>query len=108
MSETGSFVTDHINCDKCLEAAKEVLLGRDKHLCSVVIHGWGNKSYLPIIAGKIGGLYRGEELHTFEDEFIPELRKTICHPIRIAVLAQDGEQIYKVVPEAEQHTSSGD
>lgn len=99
MSERGSFVTEYIYCDKCLEACKRVLLANEKYLRGIIIPGWeGLKEDLPIIAGKIGGLYGGEELHTFEWYLIPELQKTICHPLRIAVLAEDGEQIFRIDP----------
>lgn len=97
MSERGSFVTQYIFCGKCLEAAKKELLSREKYLCSEVLtHPRGE---FGIIAGKVGGLYAGEELHTFENELIPELSKIICHPMRIAVLAESGEQIFTVLPE---------
>lgn len=55
MSERGSFITEYIYCDKCFEACKQILLGNTKWLNSLQIHE------LPIIAGKIGGLYCGEE-----------------------------------------------
>ena len=99
MSERGSFVTEYIYCDKCLEAAKRVLLQDSKYLKGVVIPMWGGGvGELPIIAGKVGGLYKGEELVTFENELIPELEKVICHPLRIAVLAESGEQIFTTNP----------
>ncbi len=98
MSERGSFVTQYIDCDECFNATKKILLKTDKFLCSSVIPGWSNEPELPIIAGKIGGLYSGEELHTFEFEIIPDLAAKICHPLRIAVLAENGERIFTVLP----------
>jgi len=99
MSERGSFITEYIYCPKCLEVLKGVLLGHEKHLMSIEIPHWnGGVKPLPIIAGKIGGLYSGEELNTFEFEFVPEIKKTICHPIRIAVIADEGERIFKISP----------
>jgi hypothetical protein len=91
MSERGSFVTEYIYCPKCLEAAKRVLLDRDKGLCSQLIQSWDDdpeKPYLPIIAGKLGGSYSGEELHVMECELGPELVPLLCHSLRIAVICE--------------------
>lgn len=100
MSERGSFVTEYIYCNECLAAAKQVLLSSEKHMCSAIIPSWEGcpEKELPIIAGKIGGLFSGEELHTFEFELGPALAKVICHPLRIAVLAESGEQIFAIAP----------
>lgn len=98
MSERGSFVTEYIYCDKCLEAAKNILIGNEKHLCSQIIDGWGGAKFMPIIAGKIGGLHPGEELIDFEYTYIPKLEKVLCHNLRIAVLAEEGEQIFIIRP----------
>lgn len=98
MSQRGSFVTEYIYCDKCFEAAKKVLIADDKYLAATTISPWTGSSdkELPIIAGKIGGIYSGEEFVIFEKELLLELSKVICHPLRIAVLAEDGEKIYTV------------
>lgn len=99
MSERGSFVTEYIYCDKCFAACKAVLLGREKYLCSTVVPAWSeHETELPIIAGKIGGLYGGEELHTFEFWLIPELGKVICHPVRLAVIAEQGQAFFTARP----------
>ena len=102
MSERGSFVTDYMYCDQCFEAAKGVLLSRHKYLCSVVIPHWDTGAdkprEFPIIAGKVGGLYRGEELDTFEQELVPKLESVLCHSLRIAVLAESGKKIFTVTP----------
>ena len=93
MSERGSFVTEYMYCNECFEAAKTVLLKFEKHLCSFAIPSWeGDGKELPIIAGKIGGLYKNEELNTFELELVPALEKVLCkgHGIRIAVLTDGG------------------
>jgi hypothetical protein len=93
MSERGSFVTEYIYCDKCFHEVKKVLFSRDKFLCSTVIPSWC-KQRLPIVAGKIGGLYAGEELVDMEMKFIPAIEENICHDVRIAVLAESGERIF--------------
>jgi hypothetical protein len=94
MSERGSFTTEYIYCDRCFNIVKKVLLKRDKFLCSTIIPSWC-KQRLPIVAGKIGGLYAGEELNDMELEYIPELEKRLCHEVRIAVLAENGERLFK-------------
>lgn len=101
MSQRGSFVTEYIYCDKCFAAAKTVLLGDDKYLRGVTIPAWtGCKdSELPIIAGKINDCYLGTELAEFTTEIIPKLEKVICHPLRIAVLAEDDETLFIITPE---------
>ena len=94
MSERGSFVTEFIYCHQCFESAKKILLGDDKYLDSSVIKD------RPIIAGKIGGLYSGEELVTFEFKLIPQLEEILCHDLRIAVLSDSGgENIFRLHPQ---------
>ena len=104
MSERGSFVTEYIYCDKCFQAVKKILKGNGKFLCTVVIPAWKHcdAKELPIIAGKIGGLYQGEELVEFEFTLIPLIEDVICHPVRIAVLAECGEEIFTVNPSTEE------
>lgn len=99
MSERGSFVTEYIYCEKCFEAAKGVLIAQGKYLCSTVVPGWNKQEpELPIIAGKLGGLYAGEELVDFEFEYAPRLEDVLCHSMRVAVLAEKGERIFTVMP----------
>lgn len=98
MSERGSFCTEYIYCEKCLDAAKRVLLRKEKHLCSTAIHDWNGDGELPIIAGKIGGMHSGEELLKFELDLVPELEELICHELRIAVLADVGQNIFTAKP----------
>ena len=101
MSERGSFVTEYVYCDKCFEAAKSILLFCEKYLCSVVVPHWNPEHEgleMPIIAGKVGGLYDCEELHMFERELVPALELALCHPMRIAVLAEGGERVFTVTP----------
>lgn len=100
MSERGSFVTEYIYCNACFEAAKNILKCDSKFLRGVVIPGWSGMSRpdLPIIAGKIGGAYPGEELHEFEHVYQRLLSEVVCHPMRVAVLADSGERIFVVQP----------
>lgn len=105
MSERGSFITEYIYCPECFEQAKKVLLMQEKYLCSQILDSWSSGNItMPIIAGKIGGLYCGEELDTFIGELIPAIEALICHSMRIAVLAETGERIFFLVPAEEQKT----
>lgn len=107
MSERGSFVTEYIHCKACLKAVRDVLVdvGRDKFLCSQQIISWCPKEspyhaeLLPIVAGKVGSTFAGGEVMVFEDDYIPQLEKRICHPVRIAVLGEQGQRIFYVEPE---------
>jgi len=99
MSERGSFVTEYIYCPKCLERMRAALLRNEKYLCSSSIPSWlSGDEQLPIIAGKVGGLGRGDEFleiafNTFDESNAP------CHPVRIAVLSDTaGWKIFKVNP----------
>lgn len=101
MSDRGSFVTEYVYCGKCFEAIKKYLLGNEKYLCSTTIPSWCKSTEepeLPIIAGKFGGSYSGEELINFKYNIIPKIEKVICHKLRVAVLAEEGEEIFIVVP----------
>lgn len=100
MSDHGSFITQVIWCDQCFEAAAGVL-------------GWGDKASRPvlpglpgekgcrqprIIAGRVSGLYQGEEIHIFQGQVLPDLAEVICHPIRIAVIAEVGQVFLTAFP----------
>lgn len=99
MSERGSFVTQYIYCEKCFQSAKRVLLGREKDLCSTVIPQWDDSdTEIPVIAGKVGSDWIGGGLYMFEQELGPDLEALICHTVRVAVLAKDGEQIFTFTP----------
>lgn len=92
MSERGSFVTQYIYCEKCLAVARKHLIDKEKYLCSVEIPSWidNTSPHLPIIAGKIGGLYQGEEIHTIAHEIGPKINNEICHSLTIVVIADSG------------------
>jgi hypothetical protein len=97
MSDRGSFITECIYCKKCFKAAKKILL--KKSLCACLIKGQNHKPSLPIIAGRISELYSKGEIDVFKYEFVPELEKSLCHELRIAVLAEEGEEIFIIKPE---------
>ena len=99
MSERGSFVTEYVYCRRCFDVARGVLLRREKYLCSVVVPSWEpGGGELPIIAGKIGGLGPGDDLTGFLDDVLPELAQGLCHPLRIAILAESGNAIHTAAP----------
>ena len=94
MSERGSFITQYIYCNKCFEAVKDVLVSDDKFLKGIIIPSWtGNDELLfPIIGGKIGADYSGEEADIFELELIPKIQQKMCkdHYLKIAVICDNG------------------
>ena len=113
VSERGSFVTEYIYCARCLASVEAVLCGeRQKYLCAQRLLSWEkpwddttHKS-LPIIAGKVGGLYGGEELHVFEFSLIPALSKLVCHRVAVAVLSDSGHHaIFVADPSQRKHSS---
>ena len=97
MSERGSFVTQYIYCTKCYEGVRDLLMrDRGKFLCASLIEGWDastgieSEKYLPIIAGKVGGHYAGEEVDAMMDILETEgIANAICHTVRISVLPDD-------------------
>jgi hypothetical protein len=94
MSERSTFVTEYIHCRDCFVVASEVLVSREKHLCSTVVPTWSSTpgDAMPIIAGKIGGLSRGEEVRDLVfGKYGEQLSMRLCHPMRIAVLLDDGK-----------------
>lgn len=91
MSERGSFVTSYIYCNECLTAVRSVLLGNKKYLCSRLIDSWeGTGNVLPIIAGKIGGGFPGEEVMAME-AYLTELAPKLCHSLHVAVIPDNGD-----------------
>lgn len=98
MSERGSFVTSYIYCDKCFDLVKGALLAKHSGLCSIQIPTWVHGGpAMPIIAGKVGASYPGGELLDIE-LIADELAGKVCHEVRIAVLAEDGEDIITIKP----------
>jgi len=88
MSERGSFVTQFIYCPDCFVKMKAALC-QNKKLNKAYLRGVKVRN-APIIAGKIRGGWRGEELHLVE-QYIFTNENAPCHPVRIAVLADSGE-----------------
>ena len=94
MSERGSFCTEFIYCRDCLARIEKALLGDRKYLYSAKVRD------LPIIAGKVGGSYNGEELIWFELEAFDNPETWPCHPVRIAVHSDcEGSSILVVNPD---------
>jgi len=95
MSDRGSFVTEVIWCPRCLLAATIVLEPVTEHVTT-------HKKY-SFISGLLRGVYSGEEIDVFAGEFIPKLEKVLCHKLRVAVLAEEGEKIFTVKPKGGEH-----
>jgi hypothetical protein len=92
MSERGSFVTEFIYCPKCFEKMKTALIQGEKYLDGITFKD-------SIIAGKIGGLGRGDEFILMELEIFDKTNAP-CHPVRIAVLSDTaGSSVYTVNPD---------
>ena len=90
MSERGSFVSEYIYCDQCTHKINEVL----KSFFDQKFFNFVKLDKFNIFAGKIGGLYQGEELIFFEFEVIPKIEMVICHDVRFCVLGECGEKIF--------------
>lgn len=91
MSERGSFVTEYCECEKCFEILKHFMLKQEKFLCSTLIRSWFSDENLPIIAGKIGHNYAGGEIIGFMEDYGDDIEESICHKVRIFVIAESGE-----------------
>jgi len=104
MSERGSFVTQYIYCNECFVRMRAVLEQRGKQLCGIAIPSWEEEQSrpLPILAGKVGGSYPGQELTTFVFDLFDKSNAP-CHPVRIAVLSddEDSQSIIEVRPDGE-------
>lgn len=99
MSERGSFASEYIYCAKCY---KNLVAFFDKFREEKYFDAFFSDKY-PIIAGKIGGLYAGEELHSFDDA-ARAIEKVICHSVRFFVFAEQGEKKYLIGPVVEKAT----
>lgn len=94
MSERGSYCTQFIYCEACA-AAVALALNPDEggyHEQPVSIDRGR------ILAGRMGGLYPQHEIEEFKGRVIPRIAAVLCHPLRIALLAEAGEQIVRVDP----------
>jgi hypothetical protein len=105
MSERGTWLTEFIYCDRCTEAFFRFL----EETGCMPMNASGTYpseskywSYVRLgdhaFAGRISGLHAGEELQLWEYDLLPKLEERLCHPLRIAVLADSGDQIFCVIP----------
>jgi hypothetical protein len=85
MSERGSFVTGYLFCKQCEQILFEALCTEpDKFLCAARVPAWpeSGMTVLPIIAGKVGGLYTVDD-----SELMNRLQHvSVCHEVHFAVL----------------------
>jgi hypothetical protein len=109
MSERGSVCSEFIYCTDCYNNVKELFekMNTGKYFNILPIRGYSSldnpKKIIEhqILAGNIGGLHIGEEIMSFQEEYVPEIEKVICHPMRFCVLAEVGERIFHIKPAIE-------
>ena len=77
MSERGSFATEYIYCENCFEVVKSILNDSPNVECRQI-------GEYPILAGKVSGMYVGEEVVLFED-IANLLSEAVCHSVRLCV-----------------------
>ena len=77
MSERGSFATEYIYCENCFKVVKSILNDSP----NVEFHQIGE---YPILAGKVSGMYAGEEVVLFEN-IAKRLSEAVCHSVRLCV-----------------------
>lgn len=87
MSERGSMVTEYISCAACLAAVREVLCGEGEPLPSDLIRAYQIAGDVPVVAARTK--YPAPVL-MFEELAGDDLVTRLCHPLRVAVLAEDG------------------
>lgn len=92
MSERGSFVTEYMYCDKCLEKMKRVLIQSDRYLYGRQIED------APIIAGRLGSLGPGADIVMFKFQLFNR-ENAPCHPVKVALIPDCAEpRIMTVFP----------
>jgi hypothetical protein len=96
MSDRGSFVTEWISCDRCLAAAKRALFAPHDNLrCVQMVRAAERDMDLPIIVGMVKSGGGGMGLIAM-DVLTSCLHPDLCHPLRIAVLDENGQNIIAV------------
>lgn len=110
MSDRGSFCTEYIYCPKCFNAVKNVILKDqgDCFYCKIrnqrndfthySIKSVFDTKNIQIVCGFISSTASGFEILAFKESIIPELKKVICHEVRIVVIAENGERIFSIKP----------
>jgi hypothetical protein len=97
VSERGTWVTEFIYCDRCVEAFRKFL--EDSVCADDESKYWSFRRLGEhAFAGRISGMFPGEELQLFEYDIVPKLKEMLCHSLRIAVLADGGSEIFTVLP----------
>lgn len=119
MSERGSFCTEYLYCDNCANALKVVFDKENLHegnkyfkpeyLYCVADNGSESHEKFRIIAGKVGGLYGGEEHSIFDWTLRESIEQAICCPVDIAVLSDDSDyrRIVHFTPKKKEDSTNG-
>jgi len=95
MSERGCFITEWIYCETCRKAVGTILKAEESNYLSCVT--FINNG--AIIAGRVNGLYNGEEIDRFKFSINKKLTKIICHPLRISIISEDGHKLFSLESE---------
>ena len=103
MSELGTFATELIWCLECENAVAAVLSKYvpwdSQCIDGFTIHGSSVGSRRTMFCGELRAGYAGEEIHAFEGEINTELQDVICHPLRLVVMAQNGDNmLFSLLP----------
>lgn len=89
MSERGALTSGYFYCKICFEKFKKYFEDNfDSKYLNIVPH-----PSLPILSGKIGGMFRNEEIIEFSTNIMPDLEELLCEKctINFAVLADSGD-----------------
>lgn len=104
MSEHGTFATEFVWCLACERAIEHVLsrhVSRESkrmHSYTITAEELGTFRRT-MFYGEISGLYSGEGIHVFEGQINPELQDVICHPLRVVVMAENGDNmLFSLLP----------
>jgi hypothetical protein len=98
MSDRGSFATEYIYCTDCLEVVRKALFAPNDYLRYVQqVHDPERGTPLPIFTGMVKSYGGGMELIEM-GSIMGHLHHELCHPVRIAVLAENGQNIFAAGP----------
>jgi len=91
MSESFSFVTAEIPCERCLTVAHRILAADHPCLVGYQVPTWTNAipTELPIIAGRFSDGKEFDAIGFFNEVVTPLLQDNLCCPLKIATISAD-------------------
>lgn len=92
MSERGAWMTEYTYCNRCLETVRSIITEHSNEWTVTKLANY------PILAGKAKGMYAGEEIVQFETDLVEKLEAALCHPVRFAVIAEQGQRLFWIHP----------